>query len=223
LHRQSSFPPDPAAEDPLTWVDRAKLAGDVELARRWLDSCAAGRPRDKDTLTQLSYRLAELGAFAEAASARRESLVFADNAWDTASACQDLAGLEREAGDHRAAWAALRECRRALEDVPGWPNVGLGRMYVEELFLLAGSADGELAGVVFTEADRQAGVLPRMPLVMVRAAADAAGKVGSRTRAEHYQRLGAAEQRRIDVDRGRTADRAPEPERDPARDQSEPG
>ncbi|MFG2045723.1 hypothetical protein [Dactylosporangium sp. NPDC048998] len=201
--QRSRFPADPAAEDPLTWVARAKLAGDRELARQWLDSWAAGRQRDKDTLRQLRYQLADLGAFAEAAAAQRESLEFADNAWDSASACQTLAGLERQAGDHRAAWAALRECRRALDDVSDWPAVGLGRMYVEELFRLAGSADGQLADVVFAEADRQARAVPDLPLVVLQAAAEAADKVGAQTRAEHYQRLCDAEQQRINVEMGR--------------------
>ncbi|MFI6160651.1 hypothetical protein ACIA59_11945 [Micromonospora haikouensis] len=97
-HERSRFPADPAAEDPLRWVQRAQLMGDDELARRWLDRWADGRPRDKSTLGQLRYQLAELGAFTEAAKAQRESLAFADSAWDSASAWQSLAQLERQAG-----------------------------------------------------------------------------------------------------------------------------
>jgi hypothetical protein len=199
--QRSTFPADPADEDPLTWIERAKLIGDHGLARRWLDSWAAGRPRDQDTLTELRYQLAELGDFAGAAAAQRERLVSSGDA-RAASEQLDLAGLERQAGDHRAAWAALGECHRALDDEPGWTTVGLGRMYVEELFLLAGAADGELARVVFAEADRQAPVVSWLPLVVLRAAAEAAGNVGSPARVEHYQRLGDAEQRRIDADKG---------------------
>jgi hypothetical protein len=147
--------------------------------------------------------LADLRAFPEAAAVQRESLAFADNAWDRASAWQTLARLERGAGDHRAAWEALRECRQALDGVPGWPEVGLGRMYVEELFLLAGSAEGELADVVFAEADRQARTVPGLPLVVLQAATEAARKVGDQTRAQHYRRLRDAEQRRIDVEMDR--------------------
>ena len=55
-HRRSRFPADPAAEDLLTWVGRAKLAGDRELARQWLDRWEAGRHRDKGTLSQLRCR-----------------------------------------------------------------------------------------------------------------------------------------------------------------------
>ena len=51
-------------------------------------------------------------------------------------------------------------------------------MYVEELFLLACSAEGELAETAFIEADRQASGVPRLPLVVLRAAAEAAGEVG---------------------------------------------
>ncbi|WP_169804619.1 hypothetical protein [Micromonospora maris] len=200
---RSRFPADPAAEDPLRWVQRAKLMGEGELARRWLDRWAAGRQRDKSTLSQLRYQLADLGAFAEAAKAQRESIQFADNPWDSASAWQSLAQLERQAGGHRAAWEALRACRRALDGVAGWTAVGLGRMYVEELFLLAGSADAELADVVFAEADRQARQVPGLPLVVLQAAAEAAGKIGNQARAEHYLKLRDAEQRRIDVEMSR--------------------
>ncbi len=196
--KRTRFPADPAAEDPLTWVERATLAGDRELARRELDRWAADRPRDRATLGQLSHRLAALGAFTEAARAQRELLVFVDTAWGSASARQTLAELERQAGDHHAAWEALRECRHALEGVPGWRKVGLGRMYVEELFLLAGSAEGELA-----EADRQARDVPDLPLVVLRAAAEAADKVGDRTAAEYYQKLCDAERQRIDAALGR--------------------
>ncbi|MCM0675233.1 tyrosine-type recombinase/integrase [Micromonospora phytophila] len=201
--KRARFPADPMAEDPLTWVERAKLAGDHELAREWLDRWAAGRQRDKDTLSQLRYQLADLGAFAEAAGAQRESLVFAHNAWDSALAWRSLAGLERQAGNHGAAWDALRECRRALNGVSGWPEVGLGRMYVEELFLLARSAGSELADAVFAEADRQARDVPRLALVVFQAAAEAADTVGNHTRAKHYQKLRDAEQSRIDVEMGR--------------------
>ena len=60
-------------------------------------------------------------------------------------------------------------------------------MYVEELFPLAGSAAGELAKTAFAEADSQARDVPGLPLVVLRAAAEAADKVGNRARAEHYQ------------------------------------
>jgi hypothetical protein len=200
--KRSRFPADPAAEEPLTWVERAELTGDRELARQELDRWAAGRGRDKDTLSLLRHYLADLGAFAEAARAQRESLAFIGDVRDSASAWQTLAGLERQAGDHHAAWEALRECRRALDGVSRWSEVGLGRMYVEELFLLAGSAEGELAGEVFAEADRQARDVPRLPLVVLRTAAEAAVKIGDQTRAGHYRKLRDAERQRIDTEMG---------------------
>ncbi|MEU8419568.1 hypothetical protein AB0C15_01665 [Micromonospora sp. NPDC048835] len=201
--KRSSFPVDPAAEDPIRWVRRAKLTGDVELAHQWLARWASGRQRDRATLSQLRYQLADLGAFAEAAKAQRESLVYADNPWDTASAWQTLAQLERQAGGHDAAWKALCECRQALDGVAGWTAVGLGRMYVQELFLLAGAADGQLARAVFTEADRQALHFSELPLVTLQAAAEAADRIADQARAEHYQQLRDAERRRIDDEMGR--------------------
>ncbi|MEV4131848.1 hypothetical protein AB0J72_06740 [Dactylosporangium sp. NPDC049742] len=195
-HLRSRFPADPADEDPITWVERAKLVGDPVLARHWLDRWAAGRERDPHTLGQLRHQLADLGAFAEAAAAQRESLTFAADA----SAWRTLAGLERRAGHHDAAWAALRECRRALDDVAGWRTVGLGRMYVEELFLLAGVSAGALAGAAFAEADRVAGQVPGLALVVLRAAVEAADNVGEEDRARHYRYLRDIEQQRIDTE-----------------------
>ncbi|MGC5287614.1 hypothetical protein [Micromonospora sp. DT231] len=200
--KRSFFPDDPNAEDPLTWIARAKLVGDRVLALELLDRWAVDRPRDESTLSHLRYELADLGAFAEAAAAQRESLVFTDTAWDAASAWQSLAELERQAGDHAAAWEALRECRRALHDVSGWTEVGLGRMYVGELFLLARCASAELAAVVFAEADRQAHQVPRLPVVVLRVAAEAADRVGHQAAARLYRQLRDAEQRRIDGERG---------------------
>jgi hypothetical protein len=197
-HKRAAFPTDPADEDPLTWIDRAELIGDRPLARKLLDEWASVRPRDRDTLTQLRYRLADLGAFPEAAAAQRELLVHAESDWDRASAWQGLAGLERRAGDHDAAWAALRECGQALLGVPGWTEFGLGRTYVQELFLLAGAAGEPLATRAFTEADHHARIVPRIPLVVLRAATEAAAHVGDRPATDHYRRLAAAEQHRID-------------------------
>ncbi|MEU0885316.1 hypothetical protein ABZ345_42560 [Lentzea sp. NPDC005914] len=171
------FPRDPDDEDALTWVERAKLAGETELARAELDRWARDRPRDVGTLNQLRYELASLGAFAEAAQAQREGLAFAETGWDLASGWQNLAELERKAGDHRAAWEALKECGKALEGVDGWQEVGLGRQYVEELFLLAGVAEIGLAREVFAEAQRQARHVPRLPPVVQTAAKEAADRL----------------------------------------------
>ncbi|MGW2398022.1 hypothetical protein ACWCYY_15900 [Kitasatospora sp. NPDC001664] len=192
------FPVDPAEEDPITLVERARMSGETERARELLDAWATGQERDADTLRELRYHLAELGDFAEAARVRRESLSFAEGARDRAFGWQDLAGLERRAGQHPAAWEALTECRRALTDVPEWWEYGLGRTYVEELFLLAGSADATLAPAVFAEADRQAAEIPPLALVTLRAAVAAAAHVGDAAREEHYRTLAAQEQQRID-------------------------
>jgi hypothetical protein len=75
-----------------------------------------------------------------------------------------------ELGDFAAAWQALIDCRRALDAVADRQSVGLGRHYVAEQFLLAGTASGELAATVFAEADRQADDVSWLPLVTLRAA-----------------------------------------------------
>jgi hypothetical protein len=196
-HARKRFSSDPDDEDRLTWVERAKLAGEPELARRELTDWASERPRDKATLSVLSYEWADLGDFAAAARAQRESVAFADTAWDSASAWQRLAGLERQAGDAHAAWQALVECRKALADVDNWREVGLGRMYVEELFLLTTAAPAELAPIVFAEADHQAQEVAGLPLVVLRAAVDAAESVNDHAGAQRYRVLRDAEQERI--------------------------
>jgi hypothetical protein len=183
--RREWFPRDPADEDPLTWVERAKLAGEPELARAELDRWAAANPWGHATLC---HQLAELGAFAEAARVQRESVALADGDRDRAAAWRNLARLERQAGDHLAAWEALRECR-AL-------GVDLGRDYVEELFLLAREADRELAAEVFAEGNRQAEGLG-LPLVVLQAAVEAASSAGDRAAVVRYEQLRDAEQERI--------------------------
>ncbi len=177
--RREWFPDDPADEDPLTWVGRARLAGERELARAELDRWARERPRDVGTLTQLRHELAGLGEFAEAARVQRERMAFKEDD----EGRRILAGLERRAGDHVAAWEALRECRAPA-----------GRDHVEELFLLAGVAGN--AGEVFAEAHRLAAGLD-LPLVVLQAAVDAAGNAGGLAGVAHYERLRDAEQRRI--------------------------
>ncbi|MEU3271427.1 hypothetical protein ABZ639_11305 [Saccharomonospora sp. NPDC006951] len=117
--KRRRFPSDPALEDPFTWVERAMLAGDRNLALCWLDCWAQGRPRNDATLSRLGHWLSDLGAFAEAAAVTRERLPLVTGAWDSASVHQTLARLEREAGAHDAAWEALRECHRLLGDIPG--------------------------------------------------------------------------------------------------------
>lgn len=105
-HKREWFADDPADEDPLTWFERAMLVGEEELARAELDRWARGRERDESMLRSLGFRLKELGEFGEAARVQRESLVFAAGDRDRASAWQTLAGLERQAGNHVAAWEA---------------------------------------------------------------------------------------------------------------------
>ncbi|MFS8098776.1 hypothetical protein LFM09_16730 [Lentzea alba] len=194
--RREWFPEDPADEDPLTWVERALLAGERELARAELDRWAADRPRDLRTLDALHHHLTELGAFAEAARAQRDALAFVEGDRDRAPAWLTLAGLERQAGEHRAAWEALRECRTALDGVEGWQEIGLGLRYVEELFLLSGQAERELAGEVFAQAHREAEGVD-LSLVICQAAVAAAGHVGDEIAVRRYEKLRDAEQERI--------------------------
>ncbi|GGN63610.1 hypothetical protein GCM10010112_22980 [Actinoplanes lobatus] len=104
--RRSYFPADPADEDEITWLDRARLLDDPVLARHWLDRWADGRPRDRDTLTLLRHRLAEFGSYAEAAAAQRELLAFARGPVELAAGWRALADLERRAGNPEAARAA---------------------------------------------------------------------------------------------------------------------
>jgi hypothetical protein len=197
---RAEFPTEPADEDPLTWAARARMVGDRALALDWVDRWSAGRPRTPAMLNMLRHQLAGLGEFAAAAGVQRELLALIEpGGHDRAFALWMLATLERQAGDHLAAWDALRGCRRELDDVDGWRQVGQGRMYVEELFQLAAVADGELAATVFAAAERQAPEVPGLPLVVWRAAVATADNVGDSSRAAHYRELRDAEQRRIET------------------------
>ncbi|MFI6160652.1 hypothetical protein ACIA59_11950 [Micromonospora haikouensis] len=86
---------------------------------------------------------------------------------------------------------------------------------MKELFLLAGSADRELADVVFAEADKQADHVPGLPLVVLRAATAAANRIGDRSKAVHYLNLRDAEQQRIDAE---MAMRTPDSDNAPSHD-----
>ncbi|MEV4275087.1 hypothetical protein [Actinoplanes xinjiangensis] len=187
--KRAWFPADPADEELVTWMDRADLVGDAALVRQLLDRWAAGRPRDRDTLDMLGYRLRELGAYAEAAVAERERLAFTRGPIERASGWRSLAELERLAGDHDAAWAALRDCGVALRDVGDWTDVGIGRSYVEELFLLAGAADVDVARPAFAEGDRHARTMAGLPPVVLEAAVVAADRLGEPDGAAYYRGL----------------------------------
>ncbi|MEU8664369.1 hypothetical protein [Actinoplanes philippinensis] len=184
---RSWFPADPADEEPVTWLDRAELIGDPGLVRELLDRWAADRPRDRDTLDLLLHHLPGLGAFAEAAAAQRERQAFTRGPIEHAAGFRRLAELERRAGDHVAAWAALRDCAEALRAVSGWTGIGLGHSYVEELFLLAGVADPEVARPAFAEGDRHARTMPGLAPSVSEAAVVAAERLGERSSAEHYR------------------------------------
>ncbi|MFI6094162.1 hypothetical protein ACIA8G_01310 [Lentzea sp. NPDC051213] len=177
-HRCEYFPADPADEDALTLVERATLAGEKELARAELDRWLQDRERDEATLDLLRFHLIELGELAEAAQVAREGLAFVSG--DRAMALQRLASLERRSGNHRAAWEALRECPREPVSSGG---------FVRELFFLARRAEQELAREVFAEADRQARDVPRLPPVVLRAAVEAADRIGDQAAAEYYREL----------------------------------
>ena len=195
--KRERFPEDPAQEDPLTWIDRARLAGDREQARRMLDRWASERAGDPSTKSLLRHLLEELGDFAAAAWAQRDLLSVTVKPFDKAGAWLKLAELEREAGDHDAAWQALRECRNTLVHVSDWQEYGLGRSYIEELFRLAAVAAEPLARSVFAEAVQVAPTVPRLPLVAFQAAAGAAERVGDRRHVRHYRAAVDAERRRI--------------------------
>lgn len=192
------FPADPARVDPLTWSYRAQRLGDLASARGWLNAWAQPRPRDEATLRRLASELAQLGDHTAAAQAQQQLTDLVAPA-DLAFSLRQLARLHRLAGAMGPAWDALQACERALPDRPGWREVGLGRQFVEELFRVAAATpDDEAAGAVFAAAHRHAAAVPRLPLVALQAAADAAERVGERAAADHYRARCAAERRRID-------------------------
>lgn len=203
IGRRAYFPTDPAEEDPLTWIERATVLGMSSLARRLLDKWAREQPQDRRTLTILSYRLAEFGAYAEAADATRELLPLVGGP-EYMSDLVRLAELERLADRHDSAWEALQRCGGALAIDPSWKEAGLGRSYVEQLFLLAGAAPEPLASIAFAEAHREAPTVPRLAFTTLQAAAEAATRTGHQSDS-HYRDLRDAERRRIDASISREA------------------
>lgn len=194
--RQSWFPADPAQEQPLTWIDRAELIGDKAGALEQLRAWAGGRPRDKETLGHLAFRFAELGAYGDAADARRDLAAYAEGAWDIASAQKSVAKASREAGRFEDAWAALLACRDQFPQIERWGAFGLGRSYVEELFCLARDGSGDLARQAFAAAEEAAPEV-EFYLQMFEVAHDAALSIGRQDRAAHYQALADAKRRSI--------------------------
>ncbi|MPY80558.1 MAG: hypothetical protein GEV04_19345 [Actinophytocola sp.] len=198
------FPADPDAEDPLTWVERARLVGDIDAAREYLARWADGRTRDQSTLSQLRYNQSALGDFAAAAETQEEYLSLLSAPRDLAVNWCTLAEYRRKAGQHEAALAALRKCGRVIGAVPNWQHYSMGRTYVKELVLLALAADVRLASEVFAEADGVASTVPRLPATMLAATAEAAERTGHHLRAEHYRERLAQEREQA----GAEADRS---------------
>lgn len=150
-------------------------------------------------LSVLCAKLNALGELVQAASVRRELISFATSPFEKASAWRSLAEAERKAGRHDAAWEALRQCGHTIVNVRHWDRIGLGRFYIEELFRLAGEAEGQVAVAVFAEADRAAAIVPGLPLVAFDAAVVAAERADNPQRAEHYRAKRDAERKRIDA------------------------
>ncbi|MFB9726364.1 hypothetical protein [Haloechinothrix salitolerans] len=203
--KSRQFPTDPDAEDPMTWVERARLVGDVDAARDYLARWADGRARDQSTLSQLRYHQSAVGDYAAAAQTQEEYLSLLGTPRDLAVNWCTLAEFRRRAGQYEAALAALRQCGRVIVDVPNWEQYAMGRTYVKELVLLALAADVQLASAVFAEADGVASAVPRLPATMLAATAEAAERTGHHLRAEHYRERLAEEQRQAgsETDRSR--------------------
>ncbi len=203
--KSDQFPSDPADEDPMTWVDRARLVGDVDAAREYLARWAEDRPRDQSTLSQLRYNQSALGDYAAAAQTQEEYLSLLSTPRDLAVNWCTLAEYRRRAEQYEAALAALRKCGRVIVEVPNWEQYSMGRTYVKELVLLALAADVQLASAVFAEADGVASAVPRLPATMLAATAEAAERTGHHLRAEHYRERLAKEREQpgAEADRSR--------------------
>ncbi|WP_231104595.1 hypothetical protein [Haloechinothrix halophila] len=202
--KSEQFPANPDAENALTWVERARLVGDVDAAREYLARWADGRVRDQSTLSQLRYNQSALGDFAAAAKTQEEYLSLLSTPRDLAVNWCTLAEYRRRAEQYEGALAALRKCGRVIVEVPNWEQYAMGRTYVKELVLLALAADVQLASAVFAEADGAASAVPRLPATMLAATAEAAERTGHHLRAEHYRERLASEQEQT----GSEADRS---------------
>jgi hypothetical protein len=191
------FPGDPALEKPQTWLDRALVVADRELALHCLQEWSAARQRDAKFLSLLAYYLKELAEHATEADVRSELVATIEKPFELASALRNWAEAERRARRPERALPALERAALLHRAAPDWRETGLARSFVQECFEAALTDERELATPAFALGEEFAATTPRLSLVALETAERAAQFLGDEARTRHYEALRRAEQQRI--------------------------
>lgn len=190
-----SLPVEPAANADV-WFDRALSLGMKDAARAFLHDWVRASEGTSGMSSALAYRLEELECWREASAARRENFEQLLDPFQQASEACAIAHAERKSGDSQEALRWLNIAAGFHLEHADWSELGLARSFVEECFRCAASEGFEEARRAFALADRFAKVTPRLPLLALRAAVDAAQAIQS-SRSAHYERLLAREEERV--------------------------
>lgn len=179
------------------WFERALAVGRRDIASSLLDACMQQGSRDEASLRSYAYDLEALERWPEASQSRKERFPLLEDPFDKAGEAREIARLERLAKQPEEAERWLLAAAELHADNVAWREVGLARMFVEECFRCAIALGAERGAKLFAVGDGFAQTTPRLPLVALEAAVEAA-KLFQSPRLSHYERARAKEARRIE-------------------------
>ncbi len=179
------------------WFERAMAVGRLDIASFLLDGWIEKEPKGSPGRHAYVYDLEALERWAEASALRKERFELLEDAFDRAGEAREIARLERLAEHAGEAGRWLVKVAALHSDHEEWRQVGLGRMYVEECFRCASALGAERGAEIFGIGDRFAQQTPRLPVVALEAAVEAA-KMFKSPRLSHYKQKLARETRRIE-------------------------
>lgn len=178
------------------WFERALSLNMTDIARDILTDWEHRQERQSSMLLSLAYRLEQLESWEEAGAARKEAFEKLTDAFEMAGQACTIARVERLAGEPQQAVLWLEKAAALHANNTTWRELGLARQFVEECFRCATALGRGVGEDMFELAERFARVTPRLPLVALEAAVEAAEEVKG-SRVAHYTRLHEREQQRI--------------------------
>lgn len=156
------------------FFERALSLGRRDMANFLLDEEIRQSDRDADSLRAFAYDLESLERWSEASALRKERLASIDDDFEEAGEACAIARLERLAKNPEEGERFLLIAGVLHGENDSWRELGLRRMFVEECFRTARVLDPERGAELFTYADSLARNTPRLPLVALEAAVEAA-------------------------------------------------
>jgi len=188
--------PRAAEQRGRVFFERALALGRKDIAGVLLDEQIRQGPRDANSIRSFAYDLESLERWSEASALRKEGFVSIEDLFDKAGEACSIARLERLAQnpEEGARWLQLAGDLHAKNI--SWREVGLGRMFVEECFRTAAALGAERGAELFVLGDGLARETPRLPLVALEAAVEAAVIIKS-PRLAHYRQKRTREAKRI--------------------------